>query len=347
MTCFGVDRVDGMTAEGGNATRTSGRELPAVSVVMSVYNGCDLVEDTIRSILEQQNVDLEFVIVNDGSTDGVGLLLERYAASDPRILLLHQENRGLTQALIRGCEHARGRHIARQDVGDLALPGRLKRQSEYLDAHPGVTLVSCWTSYVGPSREKLWIETGAGPDTVATARLRADSRSRLRGISCHSSAMFRREDYLRVGGYRPQFRVAQDLDLWMRLTDSGLLAFIPECLCEYRYDPESISGRHGREQADMTELIIALRKRRAAGLSEVALLARAERIAARPQAVTRAASSRGYYFLGRMLMRRRDPAGRGYLRQAVKKYPLHGRAWLCLAWYALRGNPSAGAKVLP
>src|SRR5262245_12696845 len=99
-----------------------------VSVVMSVYNGASSLSVTMNSVLSQAGVDLEFVIVNDGSTDGTGEILDDYALSDSRVRVIHQKNTGLTGALILGCAAATGEFIARQDVGDTSLPGRLAFQ---------------------------------------------------------------------------------------------------------------------------------------------------------------------------------------------------------------------------
>src|SRR6187455_3363395 len=98
---------------------------PLVSVVMSVYNGAKCLRDSVQSVLAQEGVDFEFIIVDDGSTDASGSLLSEFAESDSRVRVIHQHNRGLTRALIQGCAAARGPFIARQDCGDLSLPGRL------------------------------------------------------------------------------------------------------------------------------------------------------------------------------------------------------------------------------
>ena len=83
--------------------------MPEVSVVMSVYNGASHLRASIDSILQQDGVDFEFIIVDDGSTDESPSILDDYAARDARIRLIHQENQGLTKALIRGCAEARGK----------------------------------------------------------------------------------------------------------------------------------------------------------------------------------------------------------------------------------------------
>jgi glycosyltransferase involved in cell wall biosynthesis len=304
---------------------------PLVSVVMGVFNGGGRLDASLRCILEQEDVALELVVVDDGSTDGTAGVLQRHAALDARVRVLSQPNAGLTSALIRGCAEARGRYIARQDAGDRSRPGRLARQVAYLVEHPEVTLVSCWTRYVGPCGEDLWLERRTESPAEATAALRTDDRGAIRGISCHSSAMFRKDDYLKAGGYRRQFRLAQDLDLWMRLTDFGQVAFVPECLCEYRYEPESLSGRYGRLQAACTDLIIAMRRCRAAGQDDAPLLEEAARISQKA-AFASPSKSAGWYFLGKILTDRGDRRGLAYLRRAVRCEPWLARAWFWLLW---------------
>src|SRR4029079_15350055 len=104
------------------------KAAPDVSVVMSVYNGAETLHETMESILSQERVAIEFIIINDGSTDGSDDILSQYARKDPRVRVIHQKNKGLTCALIRGCEEAKGEYIARQDVGDVSMPDRLRRQ---------------------------------------------------------------------------------------------------------------------------------------------------------------------------------------------------------------------------
>jgi glycosyltransferase involved in cell wall biosynthesis len=116
--------------------------LPDISVVMGVYNGADRLCETIESVLSQEGVSLEFIVIDDGSTDGSAVVLDNYACHDARVRILHQENQGLTRALITGCEAARGKYIAPQDAGDISLPNRLRLQQAVLDQHEDCTFVS-------------------------------------------------------------------------------------------------------------------------------------------------------------------------------------------------------------
>ena len=116
---------------------------PTVSVIMAVYNGQPLLKEAVRSILGQTFEDFEFLVVDDGSTDGSGELLQSF--EDPRIrVITNAGNRGLTASLNRAIEQARGDYVARQDADDFSHPTRLARQVGYLDAHPDTALLGTW-----------------------------------------------------------------------------------------------------------------------------------------------------------------------------------------------------------
>lgn len=308
-------------------------QTPVVSVVMSVYNGARHLDDSVASVLSQAGVAIELIAVNDGSTDTSPALLRAWAARDTRVRVLDLAHAGLTRALIAGCAAARGRLIARQDADDRSLPDRLRRQAAYLDAHPEVTLVSCQARCIGPEGEALDEWHNAHPPEVATALLREDDPARARGVHGHGSTMFRRADYERVGGYRPEFYCAQDLDLWLRLTDNGWLAFLPDILYEVRYDLFSVGTRHRDWQLAMRDLIMAMRHARARGDSEVPWLARAA--ALRPVGKSargggwrrRMAEARGAYFIGTRLLLNRDCRAGRYLQLALRRRPWHARSW--------------------
>lgn len=297
---------------------------------MSVYNGCEFLRSSVTSILEQDFGDFEFIIVNDGSTDASRDILAEFVHEDRRIRVLDQENQGLTKSLIRGCAEARGEYIARQDADDWSHPQRLGRQVRYLAAHPEVTLLSCFTRLVGPEDEDLYTVERYDAPQEATSRLRATRLKMLRGINAHGSAIFRRDEYRRTGGYRWQFYFAQDLDLWTRLTDFGLLAFVPEVLYHARFEPSAISGRHAALQRELAKIVIELCAARNRGDDETPLLERARTIRPESSGWRRPVAGSGDYFIGRVLQRRGDPRAIAYLRRAVEINPLHFKARLTL-----------------
>lgn len=92
---------------------------PEVSVLMSVYNGERWLAESIESVLNQTFTDFEFLIVNDGSTDGSGEIINRYAEQDSRIHVFDKPNTGLADSLNYGIARAKGEWIARIDADDV------------------------------------------------------------------------------------------------------------------------------------------------------------------------------------------------------------------------------------
>lgn len=304
---------------------------PLVSVVMAVRNGGQSLEATLESVLSQQGVPLDFVVVDDGSADPTPEILAQHAARDPRLHVIRTAPRGLTQALISGCEAAQGQWIARQDAGDLSLPGRLASQLALLQADPCAMLCSSAARFVVLPRPGA----GAGhpplelfDSSIPEYRL----QSGLEGPAHHGSVMFSRAAYRQVGGYRAPFHYAQDIDLWSRLVELGRHRVHQEVLYQAGASPCSISGQHRREQLRFHALIRRCSAARRLGLPETAWLAKAERLSARcrgGRAGTRS-QARGAYFIAACLRGRHPEASRAYLREALRLDPLHLRARLRL-----------------
>ena len=98
-----------------------------VSIVMAVCNDADVVDRTLQSLQGEETADVEVIVVNDGSSTDTADLLDRWQIAARNRRVAHQPNQGLTASLITGCRLASGRYIARQDAGDVSLPGRLSR----------------------------------------------------------------------------------------------------------------------------------------------------------------------------------------------------------------------------
>ena len=118
------------------------KTTPVISVVMSTYNRSDLLPRAIDSILNQTYKDFEFIIINDGSTDGTSDVLKSYAARDKRIRIIENEgNKGLVYSLNRGLDLARGKYIAMMNDDDFSLPVRFQVQANFLNQNPSITVV--------------------------------------------------------------------------------------------------------------------------------------------------------------------------------------------------------------
>jgi glycosyltransferase involved in cell wall biosynthesis len=118
------------------------RQKPLVSVIMPVYNAGIFLVRSIESIRKQTITNLEFLIIDDGSTDGSWDILRRYAKRDARIRIFrNKKNVGLVHSLNSLIGKTKGAYVARMDADDISLPQRFEKQIAYLESHP--TLVAC------------------------------------------------------------------------------------------------------------------------------------------------------------------------------------------------------------
>lgn len=224
---------------------------PAISVVMSVYNGGGFLRSSIDSILNQTFKDFEFIIINDGSTDGSRKVIESY--KDPRIRLYNQSNKGLVYSLNKGCELARANLIARMDADDISMPSRLEKQVKLMSMNKDLVLVGGFFAYINNEGDI----TGKG---VVNPVKDIDLKRSLYSVNpfAHGCTMFRRECWKKNGGYTDKYGPTEDLELWRRFADdeSNMFYIIPETLYLYRLNPEGISSMQNSDQIKYTHKII-------------------------------------------------------------------------------------------
>lgn len=298
---------------------------PLISVVTSIYNGGDTLQASLQSVLDQQGVSFELIAVNDGSTDDSAQLLDELANADNRLHVIHQTNTGLTAALITGCSQARGQYIARHDAGDLSLPGKLAQLAGILDNDPAAVMASCGTRYVGPKNELLY--DVMHDQATAMQGLQTTDIQHIRGPSHHGAMLFRRSAYETAGGYRPQFRVAQDFDLWVRLGEQGLHKIIPTILYQASVTPTAISRSFHQQQIALSKLILASATCRQRGESDADILNQAAQICQTGTCQpSRWQQAKGTYFIGTCL-KHQPPQARQYYWQTVQTHPLFLKAW--------------------
>ncbi len=211
-----------------------------ISVLMSVYNNEDTVERAVRSILEQTHKDFEFIIIDDGSFDGSSEVLETLADQDDRIILVHQENIGLTPSLNKAAFMAKGEFLARLDGDDFALPRRLEKQIFMFERDPELVLLgSNSVDIYEDGRRENW---GYYSDDDIVERVK------LCTPFPHSSVMMRASNFETVGGYNEAMQTSQDMELWMRMAKMGKISMIEEPLIERSVHSQAISSRRKFQQ---------------------------------------------------------------------------------------------------
>lgn len=212
---------------------------------MAVHNEESYLRASLNSILQQSLRDLEFVIVDDGSTDGSAALLRDFARDDSRIrLLVNERNCGLTHSLNVGMEAVRGAFVARMDADDVALPGRLAAQLAVFRRSPDIVL--CGTNTIVIDAAGKRVAVGEWPEDPEVLRWYALFRPAV----AHPTAMFPARlvsDGLRYDDTLP---TAQDYELWSRLLQRGAATVIQEPRLLYRQHRRSISVARRAEQAE-------------------------------------------------------------------------------------------------
>lgn len=205
-----------------------------VTVLMSVYNGEKYLQEAIDSILGQTFKDFEFLIINDGSTDKTGEILESY--NDPRIKIIdNKKNIGLTKSLNKGLRLARGEYIARQDADDISCDNRLEKQIKFLNENLDIAIVG--TNYFRINEKGDIIQ-----EIKRQEKDKDIKKYLLNGNQLgHGTIMFRKSCIEKVGFYREEFKFAQDYDFVLHFSEKYKLANIPETLYKWRINTNSVS----------------------------------------------------------------------------------------------------------
>ena len=208
-----------------------------ISVIMSVYNGEKYLRQAVQSILTQTYADFEFIIINDGSTDGSRELLEGF--KDDRIRLFNDENKGQTKSLNEAIRHSTGKYIARMDADDIALPQRFEKQIYVMESDSDVAMCGSFADVVD-----------GGGRYIRTYRVPVSNSSIRRNILMHnpfihSSVMIRKDVLDAVGYYDESFNRAQDYELWTRIVFKYTTVNIPEILIKYRIHDDQMTSSFG------------------------------------------------------------------------------------------------------
>lgn len=212
---------------------TASGTAPTISVVMPVHNGERFIREAINSILSQSWADFEFVIGDDGSTDGTTAIIAEIALKDPRIRgVSREEKSGLANAANWVVGEARGDVIALIHADDISYADRLQREMAIIAGSPDVVLV-------GAPADGL----DARGRTVHPPNLWRVLHPYVMAPFAHSSIMFRRSAFIAAGGYRASADYWEDLDLYWRIAKQGRVMVLPRAVTGYRYSGDSVRSR--------------------------------------------------------------------------------------------------------
>jgi glycosyltransferase involved in cell wall biosynthesis len=265
---------------------------PEIDVVMTVYNSETYVTAAVNSILAQTYSRLRLICVDDGSTDNSSRILASLARRDQRVHVVTQKNQGIVGAANTGISLCTAPLIARIDHDDIALPQRFEKQVAYLQKHPEVVAVGTGILEIDADGDALG---------VTTVPVDHDDIERLLlnlGMGMANPSVMMRTDAVKsIGGYRSEFELVDDMDLWLRLAEIGRLANLPDILQCYRQYATNSTWSAGSERSEriLASLRQAYERRGRALPDQIVKRCLCRRSAAGPMKWARKASRQGLW----------------------------------------------------
>lgn len=220
--------------------RTVMNQDKKISIIMGIYNCEPTLDEAIQSIMAQTYANWEFIICDDGSSDGSLAVAKRYERDNPGkfVVISNEKNMGLNFTLNHCLQHVSGDYIARMDGDDISVPERFEKQVNFLNSHPEYAIVS--TPMI------LFDETGEWGQTNVIEKPEIKDFVHRTPFFCHAACMVRREAYEAVDGYTvdPRLLRFEDCNLWFKMYGKGFRGYnLSEPLYKMRDDSNAIARR--------------------------------------------------------------------------------------------------------
>lgn len=210
------------------------KKEPLVTIVTPSYNQADFLEETIRSVLNQDYKNIQYIIVDGASTDGSVAIIRRY--EDKISKWISENDRGQTDAINKGISFAEGEILGWLNSDDTLVPLAISEAVQFLNDNPAVGLVYGDANYIDKNSKVI----GRFPAAQTTLK-------KLRHGYVHipqQASFFRKSLWDKVGPLDPSFYFAMDYDLWVRLASLSEIKYIPRIWANFRLhaDGKTISA---------------------------------------------------------------------------------------------------------
>jgi len=228
--------------------------MPKVSVVLASYNHEKYVAETIESVLSQTYQDFEFIITDDGSSDGTVDVMKRF--DDRRIkLFCFSQNQGACTAMNNCIQEAKGEYIAVINSDDAWMPEKLEKQVKFLDEHPEIGAVFSYAHIIDEQAHKITEE-----NHFYSKIFIQPNRTRFEWLRhfffkgnclCHPSILIRKHCYDDIGLYDERFAQLPDFDFWIRLCARYEIYIMPDYLIKFRMRLNEANASGNRPETQM------------------------------------------------------------------------------------------------
>ncbi len=219
--------------------------LPKISIIIPTLNQAKFIEETIRSVLDQNYPNLELIVLDGGSTDGTLEILQKY---DDSLTWISEPDKGQVDAINKGLRMVTGDVVAFLNSDDLYTPTTLMTVGKYFSDHPQANIVTgkcinidqngVETRSLIKFYKNFWLKLGI------------DSCLTVMDYVSQPSTFWRTELIHSIGFFDEQFHNAMDYDYWLRVSQKYKLKYIDQYLSKFRIYPSSITSSNSRAQYD-------------------------------------------------------------------------------------------------
>lgn len=206
---------------------------PTITVYMPVYNAGAFLKESLDSILRQTYSNFEFIIINDGSTDGSREIIDTYASRDSRIVVLHQDNQGVVKSANRAIEMSQGKYISRADADDVSFDNKLEDLIRCANDNPDAVVVCGNIEVINEKGEFLY------RDLVLPFSEDLKRAFYLRNPIPNGATLIKKEALLAVRGFDDVF--AEDCHLWTKLFNLGSFVGTGTIIYKWRTNPSGLT----------------------------------------------------------------------------------------------------------
>jgi glycosyltransferase involved in cell wall biosynthesis len=224
------------------------KKLPLVTIVTPTFNQAEFLEETILSVLSQDYRELEYIVINDGSTDETSKILERYK---DRLVVIHQANLGQSATLNKGWKLASGKLIGYISSDDLLQPNAVSVLVQALMASEEAVLAY-------PNYEVI-NKVGTRIGTVTVEEFDFERHTVDLICTIGPGALFIREAFEKAGGWDFRFRQVPDIDFWFRLIKFGKFIKVDQILASSRLHEASATYRRMSFRRSV-EIVVSVKK---------------------------------------------------------------------------------------
>jgi glycosyltransferase involved in cell wall biosynthesis len=218
---------------------------PLVSIVTPAYNQGQYLRETIESVLKQRFQNIEYIVIDDGSTDETPAILREYSQ---QLTGISRANKGQARTLNEGWALAKGKYIGYLSSDDILYPNAIESLLKRIERDPDIVCVYPDCELIDESSRVIKKNTCK----------HFDLEDLLIRQECYigPGAVFRRDAFEAVGGWKPELRLAPDREFWIRLASQGRIVFHEEILAGYRLHTGSISYKDVSEAVGREYILV-------------------------------------------------------------------------------------------